>query len=87
MANLDLGGRFHRERLRLISSQVSTLPPEIASRMDRNRRTELTWWYLTRLDPELLITCRLPFSRAAEAYQALDEDREKHILAVLDYNQ
>ena len=86
-ANLDLGGRFHRERLRLISSQVSTLPPEIATRLDRPRRTEITWRHLARLDLDRLITCRVPFSRAAEAYQALDEDREKHILAVLDYNQ
>jgi len=84
-ADLDLGGRFHRERLQLISSQVSTLPPDIATRMDRRRRTELTWRHLARLDLERLITSRVPFSRAQEAYQALDRDRESQILAVFDY--
>ncbi|MEF8943788.1 MAG: hypothetical protein V5B78_13475 [Desulfohalobiaceae bacterium] len=84
-ANLDLGGRFHRERLQLISSQVSTLPPDLASRLDRDRRTKITWRHLAGLDLERLVTLRVPFSRAAEAYQALDRDRENHILAVLDY--
>ena len=28
-ASLDLGGRFHRSRIRLISSQVSSLSPEL----------------------------------------------------------
>jgi len=84
-ANLDLGGRFHRERLQLISSQVSTLPPDLASRLDRGRRTKITWRHLAGLDPDRLITCRVPFSRAAEAYQALDGDPENHVLAILDY--
>jgi len=86
-ANLDLGGRFHRERLQLISSQVSTLPPDLASRMDRRRRTEITWRHLARLDLERLVTLRIPFSRAHEAYQALDGDPESHVLAVLDYTK
>jgi 2-desacetyl-2-hydroxyethyl bacteriochlorophyllide A dehydrogenase len=86
-ADLDLGGRFHRERLQLISSQVSTLPPELAARLDRGRRTEITWRHLARLDLERLITCRVPFSRAEEAYLALDEDGDNHILAVLDYSE
>ena len=86
-ADLGLGGRFHRERLQLISSQVSTLPPEIATRMDRSRRTELTWRHLAQIDLDRLITLRVPFSRAEEAYQTLDWDREHHILAILDYTK
>jgi len=37
---LDLGGAFHRSRIRLISSQVSSLAPELSGRWDKSRRFE-----------------------------------------------
>ena len=36
-AALDLGGAFHRSRIKLISSQVSTIAPELSSRWDKAR--------------------------------------------------
>ena len=39
-SGLDLGGRFHRSRIRLISSQVSTIAPELTGRWDKDRRFE-----------------------------------------------
>ena len=39
--SLSLGGRFHRRRLRVVSSQVSTLDPALAPRWDRARRMAL----------------------------------------------
>ena len=40
---LDLGGRFHRDRIRLISSQVSTIAPEWSGRWSKARRFDLAW--------------------------------------------
>ena len=36
-APIDLGGLFHRSRLKLISSQVSTIAPELSARWDKQR--------------------------------------------------
>ena len=42
-AALDLGGRFHRSRIRLISSQVSTLTPDLFARWSKARRLDVAW--------------------------------------------
>ncbi len=47
--SLSLGDRFHRRRLRVVSSQVSTLDPALAPRWDRARRTALVSALLTEL--------------------------------------
>jgi 2-desacetyl-2-hydroxyethyl bacteriochlorophyllide A dehydrogenase len=70
---LTLGGRFHRERLRLISSQVSHLDPALAPRWDRDRRTRAVLDLLPRLGLAELITHRLPLSEAPSAYRLLDQ--------------
>jgi alcohol dehydrogenase len=43
VAPVALGERFHRGRIRIVSSQVSTLPPERGTRVDYRRRTALVW--------------------------------------------
>jgi 2-desacetyl-2-hydroxyethyl bacteriochlorophyllide A dehydrogenase len=84
-AQLDLGGSFHRSRIRLISSQVSTIAPELSARWDKARRFELSWHALNRIQPEKWITQRFPFEQAAEAYRLLDEDPCDTIQVVLEY--
>jgi len=71
-AALDLGGRFHRARIRLISSQVSTLTPELLGRWTKARRMDVAWERLRELRPSHLITHRYSFARAAEAYAQVD---------------
>jgi hypothetical protein len=34
-AEIDLGGAFHRSRIKLIASQVSTISPELSGRWDK----------------------------------------------------
>ena len=46
---LDLGGRFHRARISIISSQVSTIPLPVAGRIDHERRGRMVWELLNRL--------------------------------------
>jgi threonine dehydrogenase-like Zn-dependent dehydrogenase len=48
-AALHLGGRFHRSRVRIISSQVSTIPLSVAGRVDFERRTRIAWTFLEGL--------------------------------------
>lgn len=68
---LDLGGRFHRDRLRLISSQVSTLSPELTGRWDRRRRIELAWRLIAQLRPERLVGESFPLARCAQAFETV----------------
>lgn len=82
---LDLGGRFHRGRVSLRSSQVGRLNPELQPRWDRERRTETVIGLLDRLDLRDLISHRLPFGRAPEAYRLLDQRPEEAVQVVFSY--
>jgi 2-desacetyl-2-hydroxyethyl bacteriochlorophyllide A dehydrogenase len=84
-APLDLGGRFHRSRIRLISSQVSSIAPELSARWSKSRRFTVAWAALQRLQPGNWITHRFPIDRADEAYQLLDQTPEQAIQVVFDY--
>ena len=84
-ATLALGGAFHRRRLRVLSSQVSTLDPTVAPRWDRARRTALVTELLQELPLAPLVTHRFPFHEAAAAYELLDRTPEDCVQVVLDY--
>ena len=66
---LDLGGRFHRNRLRLISSQVSTLNPALTGRWNKRRRIDLAWRMVEQLQPQRLITHSFPLAQCQQAYE------------------
>jgi 2-desacetyl-2-hydroxyethyl bacteriochlorophyllide A dehydrogenase len=68
---LDLGGRFHRDRIRLLSSQVSTLDPVLSGRWSKARRLALAWRMLAEVQPSRLVTHRLPLAQAPDAYALL----------------
>ena len=82
---LNLGGRFHRGRVRLISSQVGRIDPSLAPRWDRDRRLALAMDLLGELTLAELITHRFAFARAAEAYALLDGQANETVQVVLDY--
>ena len=84
-APINLGGAFHRSRIRLIASQVSTIDPQWSGRWDKGRRFALAWRMLQQLKPALLITHRLPITEAAAAYQLIDEQNQQPIQVVLTY--
>ncbi len=83
--SLALGGRFHRGRVRLRSSQVGRLKPELSARWDRARRTETVIDLLACLRLEELVSHRIPFGEAPEAYRLVDERPEETVQVVLDY--
>jgi 2-desacetyl-2-hydroxyethyl bacteriochlorophyllide A dehydrogenase len=84
-ADLNLGGRFHRSRLCLISSQVSTIAPEWAGRWTKGRRLHVAWQMLQHIRPAHLITHRFPFEQASHAYALLDEHPEDAIQVLFTY--
>ena len=84
--SLDLGARFHRARLRLVSSQVSQLDPALAPRWDRRRRLDTARSLLDELVLAPLITHRVPFARAADAYTLVDQRPEETVQVILTYD-
>jgi 2-desacetyl-2-hydroxyethyl bacteriochlorophyllide A dehydrogenase len=80
---LSLGGHFHRGRVRLRSSQVGRIDPELGARWDRARRTEAALGLLPGLRLEGLVSHRVPFERAPEAYRLVDENPEETVQVVL----
>jgi 2-desacetyl-2-hydroxyethyl bacteriochlorophyllide A dehydrogenase len=84
---LDLGGRFHRSRMRLISSQVSTIAPELRGRWTRARRFEAAWRAVRAAGPVRYITHRFPVEQAPAAYALLDERPAEAIQVMLTYGE
>ncbi|MBI2334085.1 MAG: zinc-binding alcohol dehydrogenase, partial [Chloroflexi bacterium] len=84
-AEIDLGGSFHRSRIKLISSQVSSISPELSGRWDKSRRFEVAWQALERIQPQKWITHRFSLNDAAKAYRLLDENPGETIQVVFDY--
>ena len=83
--NVDLGGRFHRDRVRLISSQVSTIAPEWTGRWTKSRRLDVAWHMLQQVKPTRLITHRFPIAQASQAYALLDQHPDQAIQVMLTY--
>ena len=82
---VSLGRAFHRSRIKLISSQVSTIAPELSGRWDKARRFEVAWKALERIRPDKWITHQFPIEKAAEAYQLLDENPQETIQVLITY--
>lgn len=84
-AEIDLGGSFHRSRIKLISSQVSTVSPDLSGRWNKARRFNSAWNALERIKPEKWITHRFPIPEGEKAYQLLDQNAQETIQVILDY--
>jgi 2-desacetyl-2-hydroxyethyl bacteriochlorophyllide A dehydrogenase len=80
---LSLGGHFHRGRVRVRSSQVGRVNPELGPRWDRDRRTEATLDLLARLRLKELVSHRTPFGDAPRAYRLVDEDPGATVQVIL----
>jgi 2-desacetyl-2-hydroxyethyl bacteriochlorophyllide A dehydrogenase len=84
-AEIDLGGSFHRSRIKLISSQVSSISPELSGRWDKSRRFEVAWQALERIQPQKWVTHSFALQDAEKAYQMLDEHPQETIQVVFKY--
>ncbi len=84
-ATLNLGGSFHRSRIRMLSSQVSTIAPHLSARWTKERRFDVAWQMLQSIQPARLITSSLPLQMADTAYQGLDQEPDKNIQIIFTY--
>ena len=80
--SLNLGGRFHRSRITLQSSQVSTIDPALSGEFDKGRRFAVAWEMIRRVRPERYVSTRIALEDGAEAYSQL-EDNPGEVLTVL----
>lgn len=85
-ATVDLGGRFHRDRIQLVSSQVSTIAPVFSGRWTKARRMAVAWEMLARLRPGRFITHRFPVEEAHKAYLQVARKPEETLQVVLTYD-
>lgn len=69
---LPLGGAFHRRRLTIRSTQVSTVPAALSARWDLPRRRDTARQLLRDLPLTHLATTEFALDEAAAAYAALD---------------
>lgn len=83
---LDLGREFHRRRLSLVSSQVSTLGPALGAAWSKARRLAVAMEWLGRLHPARLITHRFVLDQAPQAYAFLDRHSDTALQVILTAN-
>lgn len=86
-APFNLGGKFHRGRVKIISSQVSQIEPALRGRWDKARRFALAWKWLREVRPGQLVTHRFRFAEAQKAYQLLVDQPEKALGVLLQYGE
>jgi threonine dehydrogenase-like Zn-dependent dehydrogenase len=84
---LPLGGAFHRRRLIIRSTQVSTIPARLSGTWSRARRRRETVELMAGLPLAELCTHVFAFGNAAEAFRAVDEGIPGLMHAVLDYDR
>ena len=84
-AGIELGGAAHRNRLKLLSSQVSSIAPELSGRWDKARRFRTAWEMIRQVRPRELISHRLPLEQAGDIYELLDKSPETVLQALFIY--
>jgi 2-desacetyl-2-hydroxyethyl bacteriochlorophyllide A dehydrogenase len=82
---LPLGGDFHRRRLTIRSTQVSTIPAQLASRWTPERRRTAALELLDELPLAALATHEFPFAHAPSAFAAIDRGEASLLHAALSY--
>jgi 2-desacetyl-2-hydroxyethyl bacteriochlorophyllide A dehydrogenase len=85
-AEADLGGFFHRNRIDVSASQVSTLAPDLRGRWTKDRRLDVAWDRLREVEADRLVTDRVAFADAPAAYRLLDEGPANALQVMLVYD-
>ncbi len=85
-AAIDLGGKAHRNRISITTSQVSSIAPGLSGRWTKERRFSVAWQMLESIRPSRLITQQVPLLEAEQLYKQLDETPEKIVQAVFVYD-
>jgi 2-desacetyl-2-hydroxyethyl bacteriochlorophyllide A dehydrogenase len=86
-ADIQLGSWFHRSRIKLISSQVSSIAPHWTGRWTKSRRLGLALKLIEEIAPENLITHRINFADADKAYRIINERPEEVLQVIFNYEE
>ena len=84
-SELEFGGKFHRNRVQIISSQVSTIDPVLRGRWTKTRRMASAIEQLHRIQPSRLISHRFDISEADKAYELLEAGRQDLLQIIFTY--
>jgi threonine dehydrogenase-like Zn-dependent dehydrogenase len=83
---LPLGQEFHRRRLTIRSTQVSTIPARLSDRWNADRRRRAVVALLDELPLAALATHTFPFETAADGYATIDAGAAGLIHAAFGYD-
>jgi 2-desacetyl-2-hydroxyethyl bacteriochlorophyllide A dehydrogenase len=75
-SELNFGENFHRNRLKVMSSQVSNIQPALSGRWNKRRRLALAWDFIREVTP---------IGDAQEAYDMIDGEKHKLMQVVFTY--
>lgn len=87
-ATVALGGRFHRDHITLVSSQVSQIPPALRGRWTKERRFQVVWDLLRQIRPgSQFVSHYFPFTPdgVSEAYRLAHEHQAQVVQIVFRY--
>jgi 2-desacetyl-2-hydroxyethyl bacteriochlorophyllide A dehydrogenase len=86
---LFLGEEFHHNRINIVCSQISNVDPALSYRWDRLRLIHTIMDLQARglLNLRPVITHVIPFKKAAQGFQILDETPEQVLQVILDFSQ
>lgn len=82
---LNLGGRFHRSRIRIISSQVSSIQSRFTGRWDKSRRMQVALNLLGELRPSKYLSHTFSLDEASAAFAQQAEQPDDTLQIALTY--
>ncbi|MDQ4005036.1 MAG: zinc-binding alcohol dehydrogenase [Actinomycetota bacterium] len=83
--SLPMGAEFHRRRLTVRSTQVSSIPAALSAEWSRERRRAAARGLLEQLPLKLLATHEFPLDDAQRAFEAVDQPANGLMHAALRY--
>ncbi|MFW7380492.1 MAG: zinc-binding dehydrogenase [Oligoflexus sp.] len=85
---ISLNTYFHRMHLKIISSQVSQIAPDLRGRFDKKRRMSTAMQVIKEQNPKQLISHRVPFTEnmVRETYQSLNQAESAQLQVVFTYH-
>ncbi len=84
---LSLGSSFHRNRITISSSQVSTIDPKFSGRWTKERRFSVVWDLVKDIKPSRLITHKYSIEEASLAYDNLDQNSGDTLQVIFEYDK
>ena len=85
---LHLGEEFHHNRVRIIASQIGSIPPRLHPRWDRERLQQTVAGLLAQGKPDVLrlISHRYPLAAASAAYELIDQHADQALQVILEFS-